>query len=134
MITINSVGKAQRFKIWLLQWVTNSLVRTITLCFWVSVDIKWKHFRFTAAEIHTRFSGMRSTYRANANKVMQSQTGSQATDVYVPTWPHYESLKFLDATQPTRTSETSYTVQHLFSDFESLEDTCRHDIRQFTKG
>lgn len=66
----------------------------------------------TAAEIHHRFSGMRTTYRTNANKVASSKTtGADGGQVYIPTWPHYDSMRFLDASKPTRQSVTSFTVK-----------------------
>lgn len=76
-----------------------------------------------ASEIHHRFSGMRTTYRANSNKVGASKTtGSDGTKVYLPTWPHYDSMKFLDASKPTRTSVTSYTVQSIDENDTSISD------------
>lgn len=81
---------------------------------------------FAAAEIHSRFSAMRTTYRQNVNRIKSSTSGSATDDVYVPTWPHFESLKFLDASEPTRATETSYTVQQdenaMFTDFEYLDE------------
>lgn len=68
---------------------------------------------------------MRSTYRANSNKVRSTTTGSDADDVYVPRWQHYDSLKFLDATEPTRNPTTSFTIRNeddTYMDIEYLEE------------
>lgn len=82
--------------------------------------------KYTAAQIHHRFSGMRSTYRANASRVSSSvNTGVGKNDVYVPTWPHYDSMKFLDESQPTRSSETSFTIQ------DSSKCLYRNENREF---
>jgi len=82
--------------------------------------------KFTTSEIHARFSGMRKTYRQNVNKVKSSTTGSATGDIYVPTWQHYDSLKFLDAAEPTRKATTSYTVQEkecdTYTDVEFIEE------------
>lgn len=68
-------------------------------------------FSFAASEIHHRFSGMRTTYRSNAIKVGASKTtGADGGQVYVPSWPHYNSMQFLDASKPTRKSVTSFTI------------------------
>ncbi|KAJ6639781.1 hypothetical protein Bhyg_12528 [Pseudolycoriella hygida] len=67
--------------------------------------------KFTAQEIHHRFSGMRTTYKNNVAKVKKStSTGASADDIYVPTWPHFENMKFLEDSTPNRTSICSYTV------------------------
>lgn len=77
---------------------------------------------FSAQEIHHRFSGMRTTYRNNLTKIKKSiSTGAATDDVYVPTWPHFENMKFLDDTTPNRPSITSYNTQE-FVDLSGTPD------------
>lgn len=68
---------------------------------------------------------MRTTYKNNMAKVKKSMsTGASADDVYEPTWPHFDRMKFLDDSTPNRASISSYITQQLNAEnFEILDLT-----------
>lgn len=77
---------------------------------------------------------MRTTYKNNVAKIKKSvNTGAATDDIYEPTWPHFDSMKFLDECTANRTSLCSYTTQELNADnVETVDLTEQSDAFKTT--
>lgn len=71
---------------------------------------------------------MRTTYRNNVAKIKKSTLTGDSHNIYVPTWPHFTSLTFLDDVPSTRPSRFSFTIQDLSCDQYEVHDSTSEAI------